>query len=185
MFNYIQTFRSCLAAGIFCGKKQGASISVCCRKKSKQKAAWGYFWCYADEDLDLDWCFGGKKKIVYQWDLEGNFINRFVNANAAEAHLQKPKSIKEIIKSAKTRKTVCHGFRWTFDDKSPGKFIKQPHPKRQVVYQFTIEGKFVKEHASFYEANLSLNKRANDNAISRAIRKKNGVIYGYKWSLSY
>lgn len=98
--------------------------------------------------------------------------------------IQKDYTNKQKAQAAKTHKTIYYGFRWTFDNKSPGKFVKQPHPKRQAVYQFTIEGKFIKKYASFYEANISLNKKAN-NEISKAIRKKNGIAFGYKWSLSY
>ena len=181
---YIQTFPSCLEAAQFFKKSCSSAIIECCKKRGGQKTAWGYFWTYAEDELDLDWCFGGKKKPVYQWDLEGKFVNRFINACQAAINIQKPSCSAEILKSATTLKTICHGFRWTFDNKSPGKFIKQPHPKRQVVYQFTIEGKFIKKHASFYEANIFLNKKSN-NEISKAIRKKNGIAFGFKWSLSY
>lgn len=183
---YIQTFSSCLEAAKSCGKKGSSSIVECCKKNGNSKSTYGYFWSYSDEELDLEWGFGGKKKPVYQWDLEGNFVNRFINAYQAAIFIRKPNSSKEIIQSSKLNKQ-CQQFQWTFDKLSPGKYFltKKSNPKCQEVYQFTIQGNFVKRHASFYDANISLNKKGNSNEISRAIRKKNGIAYGYKWSLIY
>ena len=181
---YIQTFSSCLEAAQFLEKTNSSSIIECCKKKGGQKAAWGYFWTYAEEGLDLDWCFGGKRKPIYQWDLEGKFINRFVNAYQAAKHLQKPKSSKEIILSAKLG-TMCQQFQWTFNKKTPGKYakVRKSHPKSVEVIQWSEDNKFVQKYKSFYQANLALNKPGRDNEISRGI-KTNRVTYGFRWSLS-
>ena len=121
---YIQTFPRLMDAAKAVGKQHSSMIVDCCRKRGCSQSAHGYFWSYAEEDLNLDRCFGGKKKPVYQWDLEGNFVNRFVSANRAAIEIQKPASFPQILKSAKTLKTICQGFRWTFDNKSPGKLVK-------------------------------------------------------------
>lgn len=133
---YIQTFSSCLEAVRACGKQYSSAIVECCKKKDGHKAAYGYFWSYADEELDLTWCFGGKKKPVYQWDLEGNFVNRFINVNQAAIHLNKPKCGKEIFESIRVNK-ACQQFQWTFDNKSPGKYNKSKkcHPSSTAVTQ--------------------------------------------------
>jgi len=180
---YIQTFSSCLEAIRSLGKVNSSAIIECCKKKDGHKAALGYFWTYAEEELNLDWCFGGKKKPVYQWDLEGNLVNRFINANQAAKHIEKPKSSKEILQSARLG-TICQQFQWTFSNKSPGKYnkTKKSHPNCTEVIQWSVDGNFIKKHKSFYEANLFLNKRGADNEISKGI-KKNRITYGFKWTL--
>lgn len=180
---YIQTFPSCLEAIRSLGKENSSAIIECCKKKGSHKAALGYFWTYAEEELDLEWCFGGKKKPVYQWDLDGNFVNRFINASQAAKHLEKPKSSKEILQSTRLG-TTCQQFQWTFDNKSPGKYnkTKKSHPNCMEVIQWSVDGNFIKKHKSFYEANLSLNKRGADNEISKGI-KKNRITYGFRWTL--
>ena len=180
---YIQTFSSCLEAAQSLGKKNSSSIVECCKKKSNHKAAFGYFWCYNEEDLDLEWCFGGKKKPVYQWDLQGNFVNRFVNAYQAAIYLKQNCS-SEIGKCIKTKFNTCLGFQWTLINMSPGVYIKPSHKNSKSVLQFTLDGTFIKQYESMYKANVSLDKRGRDNEISKAIKHRNGIAYGYKWKLT-
>lgn len=180
---FIQTFSSCLEAAYSMGKKNSSSIIECCKKRGGQKAAWGYFWCYAEEELDLNWCFGGKKKPVYQWDLNGNFVARFVNANQAARCIQKPKSSKEIIQCCKTS-GICQQFQWTFNNNSPGKYIKvkTPRPNCIKINQWSLNGDFIKTYNSFYEANIALDKKGRDNEISKGI-KNNKCVYGFNWTI--
>lgn len=182
---YIQTFSSCLEAIEFFGKKNSSSIIECCKKKGGRKATLGYFWAYAEEELDLDWCFGGKKRPIYQWDLNGNFVDRFVNAYQAANCLQKPKSSKEILRCAR-KGGSCQNFQWTFTNQTPGKYIKNEssHPKSIKVIQWSVNGEFIREYKSLYQANLALNKPGRDNEISRGI-KLSKVTYGFRWSLVY
>ena len=179
---YIQTFSSCLEAAQSLGKKNPSSIIGCCKKRGGQKAAYGYFWSYEEEDLDLTWCFGGKKKPVYQWDLQGNFVNRFVNAYQAAYEL-KQNCASEIKKCIKTKFNTCLNFQWTSVNVSPGVYSKPPRKNSKLVLQFTLDGTFVKRHESIYKANVSLNKRGQDNEISKAIKYSKGIAYGYEWKL--
>ena len=181
---YIQTFLSCLAAAKSCGKENGSAIVSCCKKKPQQKAAHGYFWCYAEDELDLKWCFG-KKKPVYQWNLEGNFINRFINANQAALHIEKPLSSKEILTCAK-KGGYCQKFQWTFTNSFPGAYVKtvKPNPRSVEVFQWSTEGKFLKKHSSFYQANLFLSFEGKNEKINRYGIKKGKVVHGFRWTLT-
>jgi hypothetical protein len=181
---YIQTFSSCLEAAQTLGKKYSSFIIECCKKKRKSKAAWDYFWSYAEDELDLNWCFGGKKKPVYQWDLQGNFIARHINASQAAAKIKKLKCSSEILKCAKTGKGRCNNFQWTFNATSPGVYKKIPKPTSIQIHQLALDGTFIKSYSSFYKANITLNKSGRDNEISRAIKRGKGIAYGYKWILA-
>lgn len=182
---YIQTFSSCLEAAQFLEKNNSSSIIECCKKKGGQKAAWGYFWTYAEEELDLGWCFGGKKKPVYQWDLEGKFVNRFINASQAAIKIQKPLSSSEILKCAR-RGGHCQNFQWTFVNCSPGVYVKtvKPNPKSVEVYQWSIGGNLLRKHSSFYQANLFLGFEGKNEKINYYGIKKGEVVHGFRWTLT-
>lgn len=75
---YIQTFPSLLEAAQYCGKTNSSSIIASCKRTGTTKAAFGYFWTYHDELLDLDRCWDKKKPIVKK-DLQGNIVERFIN----------------------------------------------------------------------------------------------------------
>jgi hypothetical protein len=181
---YIQTFSSCLAAIKSCGKENSSPIIGCCRKKPSHKSAFSYFWTYAEEELDLEWCFGGKKKPVYQWDLEGNFINRYINVNRAALHFQKLLSYTEILKRAK-KGGSCQNFQWTFTNCSPGVYVKnvKPNPRSVEVYQWSINGELIRKHSSFYQANLFLGLEGKNVKINRDGIKKGKVVHDFRWTL--
>jgi hypothetical protein len=177
---YIQTFPSCLAAGNFCHEKSCA-ITMCCRKKQKRRTAWGYLWAYAEEELDLNWCFGGRKKPVYQWDLEGNFVNKFINGT--EATVQFNRKGNQIYKAI-TNKASLFGFRWTNEFKSPGKYDPYAtHKKYTTIYQWTLDGSLLKIYNSVKQAvdESDLPKEYADVNIRKSLKTKR-TSYGFKWS---
>jgi hypothetical protein len=179
---YIQTFGSCLEAARSFGKENSSSIVECCKKKSK--SAHGYFWSYAEQELDLDWCIGGKKKPVYQWDLQGNFVARYVNSYQAAMELQKPDWYSgEISRCAKNSNRTCENFRWTYENISPGPYTRARKSTCTKVLQYTIDGELLAEFDSFYDANLTIGKKGNDNQISKSIKNSSKICYGYVWKL--
>jgi hypothetical protein len=114
---YIQTFPSCLEAAQSLGKTCSSSIIECCKKKGR--AALGYFWTYAEEELDLNWCFSGKKKPVYQWDLEGNFVNRFINAYQAGYQFNQKSNPGAAIRKFAEKSGQFKGYFWTLAKEPP------------------------------------------------------------------
>ena len=63
-----------------------------------------------------------KAKIVYQWDLNGNFIKKWDCIRDVQTeHGYSSTTIGMSVKS----KTSCYGFRWTFDNISPGIYRSQ------------------------------------------------------------
>jgi hypothetical protein len=177
---YIQTFSSCLAAIKSCGKENSSLIIGCCKKKPSHKSAFGYFWTYAEEELDLEWCFGGKKKPVYQWDLEGNYIDRHVNIRAAEQSMNKPHgSLNSVIKS----KTSIWGFQWTKKFVSPGKYVPKTRPlKITSVYQWSLDGTLLKFYKSMKDVATELNLSSKALANIRKCVQTRNSSYGFRWS---
>lgn len=114
---YIQTFSSCLGAIKSLGGNNSSSIVECCQKKGR--SAYGYFWSYANNKLDLEWCFGGKKKPVYQWDLEGNFVNRFINAYQAGYQFNQKSNPGAAIRKFAEKSSRFKGYYWTLTNTPP------------------------------------------------------------------
>jgi hypothetical protein len=176
---YIQTFPSCLAAAKSCGKKNSSAIVACCKKKKAQKSAHGYFWSYSNTTLDLNWCFG-KKKPIYQWDLEGNYVNRHVSISAAEQTMKKPHG---SLNSTVKLKTSIWGFQWTKEYRSPGKYVPNTKPlKVTSIYQWALDGSLIKLHKSMTAVKKALNLSQNDTANIRRCVKTKGSAYGFRWS---
>ena len=176
---YVQTFQSCLSAAKYCGRTNSSIIVACCKKKKGQKSAFGYFWSYSEEELDLNWCFG-KKKPVYQWDLEGHYVNRFINIYAAEQSMNKPHgSLNSVVKL----KTSIWGFRWTKESKSPGKYTPKTKPlKITSIYQWALDGSLVQFYDCMSAVKKALNLSQDDTGNIRRCVKTKGTAYGFRWS---
>ncbi len=116
--NFIQTFCSCRAAAKSCGGSRSSDIAQSCRKKSKNKTAYGFYWTWHGIPLDFRWCFG-RKKFVYQWDLNGEFVSMYNSkSSAAKSCGVKHQSIFKAIRI----KGSAGGFQWTTKNTSPGKY---------------------------------------------------------------
>ena len=204
---YIRSFPSCAAAAQFCRQSNASTISACCKKNNDQTSTGGYFWSYRDEQLDLEWCFR-KKRPVYQWDLNGNYVNRYHNAQTAKNSILgygQPGS-GNIYKSARTG-SISLGFRWTFTFESPGPYVPTNHSQRVVAFkgglpidprpkmrkstgrvvravnQYNFLGEYIQTFPRFLDAAKAVGKK-HSSAIIECCRKSNGArsAYGYLWS---
>ena len=63
-----------------------------------------------------------KAKVVYQWDFNGNLIKKWDCIK--DVQIQFGYSSTTIGMSIKAN-VSCYGYRWTFDNTSPGKYISQ------------------------------------------------------------
>jgi hypothetical protein len=204
---YIRSFPSCLAAAQHCGQNTSSAVSACCMRSDGQKSTGGYFWSYENEQLDLEWCFE-KKRPVYQWDLHGNYINRYPNAQTAKDCIlgYRQEGSGNIYKSARIG-SISLGFRWTFTFKSPGPYIPtnrsqrvaafkcglpiDPRPKMKkstgravrAVTQYNFSGEYIQTFRSFLDAAKAVGKN-HTSAIIECCRKSNGTrsAHGYLWS---
>lgn len=120
---YIQTFSSLLEAARSFGSQRSGPIIDCCKHQRATKTAFGFFWTYHGEKLDLNWCWN-KKRPVYQWSLDGELVGRYINCSAAGKETGMIQNIAEIQKSCKSGgSVVCKGYQWTYGQK--------PNPSNQ------------------------------------------------------
>lgn len=113
---FIQTFPSCLAAALSCGSERSTTIIDCCKKQRNVKAAYGFFWTYHKESLDLSWCWNAKRP-VYQWTLDGRAVARYTHVSDAARLTGFVQNRSEISKSCKSGGAIrCKGFLWTYGE---------------------------------------------------------------------
>ena len=105
----------------------------------------------------------------YQYDLNGNYINEFDSFMDAS---------KEINSSSSTISNACKenmssfGFYWSIDkfDKLPKEYMRRSHDNScKYVYQYDINGNYIKEYPTITIAAKKLNKEMN--RISLALKK--------------
>lgn len=115
-------------------------------------------------------------KIVYKYDLDGNFICSYDSmSEALKAHGKTPSGT--LSKAIKNRRP-CIGFMWSnFKYKN-----LKPRPRKTTskpVLQYTKEGIFISEYKSIREAARITG--SNENNIGLACREKRRLCNNFKW----
>ncbi len=92
---------------------------------------------------------------ISQYDLNGNHIRDWDNANQAERELK----IKTILNALNGRRKTAGGFQWKYCDSQK---VITPYKqnrlyKSKLVYQYDIDGNFIKEWKSYLDASKKLN----------------------------
>lgn len=142
--------------------------------------------------------YNHKKKIhskkIYQFDINGNYINSYNSMIDALRTLKINVQITHLSRYTKLHKQV-YGYLWGFEsdiimvDGVPKlNYIykeskRKPSPMSKHVYQFNIKGDFIKDYISFNEASKAVN--VDKSNISRAARynKKYKTSGGFIWRL--
>jgi len=111
-----------------------------------------------------------KNKKIYQFDLEGNFIKEYDSVNDAVIGIG---ATKWSVYNSLTRNNRCnYKFYLSFNrdfKKSELEYLRKEH--KTPVYQFDLEGKFIKKHESSMDASKSLEIKYT--SIHNAIHLKN------------
>ena len=119
-------------------------------------------------------------KVVYQYDLDGNFVNQYRNQNKAAKSIGL-KGIASIARAIKEEGTAG-GFQWRdvyFDKISPF----QRKYKKKKVYQYSKSGEFIKEHEDTEKA--SEEAGCSKSLIELCCEKHGKTGKGYQWSYEY
>lgn len=122
------------------------------------------------------------EKEVEQYDLDGNYIKTY--KSLAEASREN-KGITESSISACCRNKIVstNGYQWKFsgDEKIIIKNKKEQLLKRNIpVFQYDLNGNFIKEYSNITSCYKELGKR--DNGIISQVCKGNRKQYlGYQW----
>lgn len=134
-----------------------------------------YGTCIERRVLHTEYKRGGDKtgaKEVWQFDLEGDFINKY--PSCADAELVTGVNRKDISKCALGRLKYAGKYVWSYD----GTFYYDAHktykPRNGTVYQYDLDGNFIKK----YETNDEL--RAEGFVPQNVMRNIKGVRKSYK-----
>ncbi len=119
-------------------------IILCCSKQRNH--AGNFIWRYAEDKPPKP--YRGRGKIVWQYDLQGNFLKSFNNANTAAkevgCHLgQISNCCKGLYKSA-------GGYMWTYENEPPPSeyFVYDAY----YIYQYSKDGEFLHQYKTPKEA---------------------------------
>lgn len=120
-------------------------------------------------------------KPVYQYSLDGNFIKEWPSIAEIERQLGfSPANISaccQLKYGAKSR----YGFQWKYASDVNDKTINigKASLKETKVYQYTLEGEFVREYDSIKEAGLTFG--IYPTTISDCLNKSNKTACGFQW----
>lgn len=187
---FINTFSSALDAVKQLNRKSSTSILQCCKKVTK--TAYGFFWTFKGEQLDLNWCTRPNKKtgpttdrVVYQWDDSGKLINVHTSCFQAAKSLNKSNRDSDIYGSIQGG-WLGLGYRWSFEPKSPGPYKDARRTKK--IYQWSLSGKFIASHINSWKAIDFLNETDGlelkyncSTDIHKSIKRK-GTFKHYQWT---
>lgn len=124
------------------------------------------------------------KHTVYQYDLDGNFVAKYDSAyQAAKLTGAHRGHINECILNG-TSKT-CAGSYWSLLPPAQFKFTTPVSGKHggKLVYQYTLDWKYVGTFRSCHEAARRLNCPTHDSSIATSARNSGRLTAcGFRWS---
>jgi len=117
------------------------------------------------------------RKVVYLYDLEGNYINYYpsISDAARELHIQM-RIIQFILNEG--RKSRCgYIFSYTKYEKVPNEILVKHNPHK--VFQYDLEGKLIASFSSFAEA--SRKTGIPSSVIYGAVGTRKKIARGFIW----
>lgn len=169
---YIQTFTSCIEAAKSVGQERSTAIIDCCKQKPNSRSAYGFLWCYEEDQLNLEWCFRNIKP-VYQWTLDGELVARYHNISNAVAHTGFDRNGSEISRCCRETHRKCKGFLWTYGE--------QPKPWKSRKTKRVICTNNHKKFANVREAALWLNAPHGHSTVRAVCDGRQGSYKGYNF----
>ena len=116
-------------------------------------------------------------KPIYQYDLEGNFIQSYDSTSEAGRAVGTPHT--NIIKCLQGARQTAGGFQWREEYKEHIPAYKKNQGFHRTLYQYTTDNKLIKEWDSVAEAARQLS-HSKEYLATKA--KGQSVAYGFRWS---
>ena len=153
------------------------TIIQCCRKNCK--TAGGFLWKYSSDKSPLEI----PKKIILknipvsQYTMTGKFVKNY--KSYAEASKETGISNSSISACCNNKIKQAGNYQWkiTGSDKKISSIEKYNH--RQGIFQYTLEGTFVKKYSSMAEAERVTGSSAIWNSCSNIQAQSGGYIWVY------
>jgi hypothetical protein len=179
--NFIAEFESYSQCCDLCNIRSGVLWDILNNKRCRQSKGFVYSYTfYMKYPIELIYKTkrNVKRKIVYQYDLEGNFIAEF-------------ESITIAAKATKTNRTqlrlVCEGkyktannFLWSYNKSKKLKpYVKVSHRNKKVL-QYDLDGNLIKKWKNVTEANFKFTNKKT-STINQCVIGGTKTAYGFIW----
>ena len=160
------------------------SIRKCCNYVSKNHC--GYIWQYSKVVLTEDiivWCNSNLLFTpVKQYSLNGIFVREYKSLKEAAKSINV--KLQDIWDCCNNRRKTVGGYIWRYStDIVTDEHIKwcnnKKHTKAKDVFQYTIDGNFIKKWDSIYQIYKELN--FCKSSIRQCCKGKRKNAYGYMW----
>lgn len=124
--------------------------------------------------------YGTRDKIVFQYDLQGNFLKKWDNTREASVTLNINKGAINLCCNKIT--ITSGGYHWTYQYQGQviKSIISQLYIRTKKVKQLTMNGDLIKIWNSVSEASINMTGRYS-GIISNCINNKCKSAYGFKW----
>ena len=142
-------------------------------------------WCTQAYNLKYSDVVKWKRRQVYQYDLDGNYITKFKCCADAEKMIGTYQgAMVHVMYESKVG--MWKGYRWSFDFKTKEQWkeiLKNNKSSHKPVAQLDDHGHEIKRYNTTKEASVAMN--VSISAISACIRGKSKHAAGYKWKHLY
>lgn len=187
---FLRSFRSLKEVGMtYKDINVKSLLSVFRRKNSKFK---DYYWfrVFKGEKCEIPKIKEKEGKVIYQYDLKGNFIKKWLNFIQIKKELKI--EISNIHAVLRGERNIAFGYYWNYDFKNKKDIVKDRHlyftnrpfkecKKRQKqVDCFDLNEVFIKTYNSITKAKEETGAK-NILAVLRGKRKSSG---NFKWKLT-
>lgn len=181
---YPNALEACRTLGLKCNSK---SIYKCCR--GEFKTAYGFQWRFLDKDKGIinkiPPCVDYKpvNQEVYQYDLNGNFINKYTSIAQAAKAINGFTS--NIVLCCQGKQKTHKGFQWfyTYQGKDCNKKVNIGN--RISVFVYDLEGNFVGSFISFTDAKIKLNLNGRPSKKIGKYPENDCAYCGYRFFTEY
>ena len=167
--NFVKEFESIAEAARYYNLSQ-ADITHCC-KREKVYIVGGFIWRFKDDDYDVK-TIKIPTRVIYQYDLYGNFLNKYNGVQEAERITH----ITNIGMCCKGKHKSAGGYVWRYAEDS---FDKYEVPNCYSYNMYDLERNFIKSFSTYKEAE-NITGISSDKIIY-ACKGENRKAGGYYW----
>ena len=119
-----------------------------------------------------------RRKKIYQYDLDGNFIAEYNSALEASKSINVSSS---LISLCCLKKHISHQFQWRYEKHKKISKAKIKQRTKKKVYQYDLDGNFVAEYESAAEAAKKIGTSASIIQACCLKYKNNILCKGFQW----
>lgn len=173
--NFIKTYYSITHASQMTGISNSGIQAAC---NGDVKYCKDYQWRYFNGDMSNIDAVTTVKKVVYQFDLQGNYLTYYKSCQ--EASRKTGINVSSINDACLKKIRSSHGYYWSYEKHFN---YKPKDSSGTAVACYTDAGKFVKSYLSLTEAAKELN--VSVESISKALSGYRKHCAKYRWRYFY